>query len=123
MQLVDSVKTIVRDLDPDYLIIEATGMAYPDSIRETLEQENQYPIKIAALVDASRWRKLNFAMPMFVQSQLHCADIVYLNKADLVDPSLIPGLCAELGEIANGAPICCVSAIQGLDSQLFSVLK
>lgn len=122
-QLVDSVQAIARDFDPDYLIVEATGMAYPDSIQETLEKETPYPTKMAALVDASRWRKLKLAMPMFVQSQLRCADVVYVNKADLADPLRLPKLCEELADLAKGAPVCAVSAIGGLDPQVFSVLK
>lgn len=82
-RLIDAVKDIKETYRPRWLIIEATGMAYPDAICETLHGELQIDAKVLALVDASRWMRLIKAMPQFARSQLMCADVILINKTDL----------------------------------------
>lgn len=121
-QLPDSVAAIQREYDPDYLIVEATGMAYPDAIAEKLETVSNIRAKIAVLADASRWKKLMLAMPGFVLGQLNRADIVFLNKTDLVPETQISELREQIAALTK-APIYAISAAKELDSNLLVLLR
>lgn len=120
--LVSSVAAIHKDFDPDYLIIEATGMAYPDAIAQTVETECSFRSKIAVLADTSRWEKLSIAMPGFVYGQLSHADVVFLNKADLVSNEKLASVCTQISEKTD-APIYPVSMIHPLDPSLLHLLR
>lgn len=117
-----SVEMIQKNYDPDYLIIEATGMAYPDSIAQIVEQENGLNVNCIVLVDASRWDRLRIAMPGFVEGQLNRADIIFLNKIDLVSNDKATELCAQIGTQTN-APVYSVSMTKPLDSDHLNRLK
>lgn len=121
-QLPDSVAAIQEEYDPDYLIIEATGMAYPDAIAEILEKEANIPAKIVVLADASRWEKLALAMPNFVYGQLCRADIVFLNKIDLTQSAQVTQLHAQIAANTNAA-VYAITATKELDSGLLALLK
>ena len=82
-QLSESLEAVRQEFDPDYLVIEATGMAYPDAVAATVRDAGVGPAAIAAVVDTSRWPKLVYAMPQFVHGQLHEASVIYLNMLDL----------------------------------------
>ena len=107
--LPDSVKKIKTDFDPDYLIIETTGMAFPDAIAQTIESENRLPVTVAILADASRWERLNRAMPEFVRGQLKRADMVFLNKTDKVAVEKIEQIRDDLSRLVS-APVYPVQA-------------
>lgn len=116
-----SVGSIQNEYDPDYLIIEATGMAYPDVIAKMLETELNIQAKIAVLADATRWKKLQIAMPGFVNGQLNMANVVFLNKIDLVSPECLPDLCTQISSQTN-APVYPVSVSKLLDPALLDLL-
>ncbi len=83
-QLTDTIKEIENVYHPKWLIIEATGLAYPDAIWDTIHTEFQIDAKIITLLDASRWMRLQKAMPQFADAQLTRADVIIINKIDLV---------------------------------------
>ena len=74
--LCESVKQIENTWNPEFLLIEATGMAYPDNIRDVLREEAGKQASILALADAKRWKRVVRAMPQFVISQLKDADVI-----------------------------------------------
>ena len=82
-QLTDTIKEIENLYHPKWLIIEATGLAYPDAIWDTIHTEFQIDAKIITLLDASRWMRLQKAMPQFADAQLTRADVIIINKTDL----------------------------------------
>ena len=116
-----SVEKIRQEYAPDWLIIEATGMAYPDAIAAILEQEAGITPKVLVLADASRWKKLNIAMPAFVQGQLVRADVVLLNKVDLVGQEEKERLLSVI-ESRCTAPVYPVSLKEGLSPEVLSAL-
>lgn len=83
-ELVASIKTIKKQLDPVWLVIEATGVAYPGSIRKAILQDIDINAYILTIVDAKRWDKLVNAMETLVSGQLEDTHKVLLNKKDLV---------------------------------------
>ena len=116
-----SVEMIWKEYDPEYLIIEATGMAYPDTIAQTIEEENHLPVTVAILADASRWQRLNRAMPDFVQGQLKRADAVFLNKTDMVEQGIVDQIYANLAQTVK-APIFPIRAKESIDPNTLNYL-
>lgn len=77
---------LIRDtMDPAWIIVEATGVAYPKQIRESVEQCFNIPVRILALADASRWKRLKNYMSQLLEAQIECAELAIVNKVDLVD--------------------------------------
>ena len=79
-----ALKQISKDYDPEWLIIEATGLAYPDSIKHTITDTLGIRPGVLTLADAKRWHHYLLALRQFVESQLAEADVIFINKSDLV---------------------------------------
>lgn len=109
-QLSEQVKSIREAYDPQWLIIEATGLAYPDSVWKILQTELQIDAGILTLVDAARWMRLEKAMPQFAAAQMKKADVVMINKIDLVTGGQLLQIRESLKELHVSAKICQVSA-------------
>ena len=111
--LCESVKQIENTWNPEFLLIEATGMAYPDNIRDVLREEAGKQASILALADAKRWKRVVRAMPQFVISQLKDADVILVNKKDLVSPEEMETVQKEVAGYHPGAEIIPVCAVEG----------
>lgn len=84
-ELVASIKKIQLELDPQWLIIEATGVAYPGGIRKAILEGIGLDASIVIIADAKRWQRLVNAMESLVSGQLEDTSIVLLNKMDLIN--------------------------------------
>lgn len=120
--LMDAIEDVFTEFAPDYLITEATGMAYPDAILQTIQEQSDFPASIVSLVDASRWKKLLLAMPDFIRGQLHMADTILLNKADLVDSAILTDILQQLRQFTDCENIYVTTASQSLPENIFSHL-
>ena len=60
--LLADIRTIRDSVGPEWIIIEATGVAYPRQIKESVEACFRIPVKILALADAKRWKRLHAYM-------------------------------------------------------------
>lgn len=83
-ELVYSIRTIQKELNPEWLIIEASGIAHPGSMQQTILNGLGWPSYIVTIVDAKRWKRLARAMETMVAGQLEDSSKVLMNKADLV---------------------------------------
>lgn len=117
--LLDALSEIHNRYEPDYLIIEATGMAFPDSIAAILRDNGESDVTIVAMADAKRWHKVMRAMPQFLESQLVQASLVFLNKTDLVAPSVVEEIHQTLETIAPKAIVYPVCACSGIPESYF----
>jgi G3E family GTPase len=77
-----SVAAIRDALDPRYLILEASGVAEPQKIREVIAQTVDCEIKICCLCDARRWMRLVRTMCSLMTRQLAGADLLLINKVE-----------------------------------------
>ncbi len=82
--LIYSIRNIEENLGPEWLIIEATGIAHPGSIKNIILKRLEVTPYILTVADAKRWKRLARAMETFVTGQLEESSKVLLNKADLV---------------------------------------
>lgn len=84
-QLEDTISYLKKEFGPQWIIIEATGLAYPDKIKDMIEDAFGVVTEIITIVDAKRWIRLIAAMEPFVSGQLENASSVLINKIDCVD--------------------------------------
>lgn len=94
--LLADIRTIRDSMAPDWIIIEATGVAYPLQIKENVEACFRIPVKILALADAKRWKRLHAYMAQLIEGQVDAADCILLNKVDLVEEAEADAIVEEL---------------------------
>jgi len=99
-----TLKRIQSKYHPNRILIEATGVADPAAIMETLEEEAFQtllePGRVITILEADYWdERENFGS--FFQRQLNCADLILLNKVDRLPPDDIP---LVLDEIRDAVP-------------------
>lgn len=82
--LIDAIHTIHRDIDPDYLIVEMTGLARMSEIKKVFEKygEKDVPFRTVAVVDCVRFLKLCEVTGELMRDQISGTDAVLLNKVD-----------------------------------------
>ena len=84
-----TVKAVMEDIAPEWIIMEATGVAFPCNIKENLTNALGMDCHIVCLADAKRWKRLHNAMANLLEYQLKDADLILVNKADLVDETTL----------------------------------
>ncbi len=109
-QLVPAMQKLTDELDPQLIILEATGVATPDSMRDNICKYGGYPVRIVTLVDASRWERIRIALQILLQNQLEPADFICINKIDLVDEGQVDEVERTVREMNATAPLARVSA-------------
>jgi G3E family GTPase len=119
-----TVHDILREYEPDWLIIEATGMAQPDKIASTISQYVQGIEKVMSIVlaDAGRWNKLMDYMEVFLTQQIRGGDIIFLNKTDLVNAEKMNIILTQLCQINPKAEVFAVSAKDGIGGLVSEIL-
>jgi G3E family GTPase len=111
--LADAIfRVLQRDPGVDYLVVETTGLADPLPIVLTfLRSEFRDRVRvdsIVAVVDAESF-SLDFFNSKAAVNQLRYADVVLLNKCDLVGPEAASGVHQKIQAAADGARILCSS--------------
>ncbi|MEM3383236.1 MAG: GTP-binding protein [Nitrososphaerales archaeon] len=115
--LQSTLKTLYENYRPDIILIEPTGIAFPSKIKEIINGLTDIPLEqapVIALVDAERFRKIFREMEHFLIKQIKEADIVAINKIDLIKSKWdIDLLKSALREINPSAYILSMSAKRG----------
>ena len=106
--LLRDLDMIAREIKPDLLFIEATGIAEPSDISSLMMTEflqdaymKSYTITV---VDAMNFPKLSTILPV-LKIQVQVADIILLNKTDLVEEENLTAICQQLGALNPSARI------------------
>ncbi len=121
--IIKKLAQIADDIQPDYLFIEATGLAVPSDISAMLRTDllkERYRSGVAVcLVDAVNCLKLLKVLPA-ISSQINIADIIIINKIDLVDNELLHKLRQELLTLNRQADIIETSYAKVEQSKIFA---
>lgn len=120
-----SINQIREDFDPEYIIVEATGLALPDKIAETILQytkDCEY-LKIITIADASRFDEITESVDIFFNNQMKCGNIMLLNKTDLVDANKKNQIITKLSSINPNAELYAICANQNIDCVLEKILQ
>ncbi len=102
MAMLDLVQLTPR---PQHVLLEASGVALPGAIASSVGLLAQYRLDgVLVLADAEtvHERARDVYMGDTVRRQLHDADLIILNKIDLVEPNLLATTRAWLGNEVNG---------------------
>jgi G3E family GTPase len=123
-ELVYTLQKIEKNIDPEYVIMEATGVANPDGIRETLEEgyQSKLPIKMCCLADAGRWKRMLKPLGHIIQAQLDGAHLILINKVDLVTPEVLKEVDDSVRSFNNSAEIFHISALKPIDTEIWAKL-
>lgn len=84
----ETLEALMEDYNPDIVIIEPTGIAFPFQIKEGIEElkiEGLTFAPVVSIVDASRMTMELKQIPVFIVNQIKESEIVCINKIDLVD--------------------------------------
>ncbi|MDR1921542.1 MAG: cobalamin biosynthesis protein P47K [Candidatus Adiutrix sp.] len=108
-QLAGAIEEIRADLNPQWLLIEASGLAH-QTIVDVIARSGPglRPFSIV-LADAQRWDELMENMPMLISTQMEKADLILLNKADAAAPDELARAEEEIRAISE-KPCCRISA-------------
>ena len=106
IDLIQTLQILNHEYSPERLVIEATGVADPLSIKEALNDRMLLPHfqleKIITIVDSDFWEAREAFGTVF-KSQINQADIILLNKIDTIDKSEIPVILKEIQEESEKA--------------------
>jgi G3E family GTPase len=109
-ELLSSIDKIEKELNPEWLIMEATGLAFPGSIRANVTEALDLTCRICCLADAKRWSRIMRAMEQLVTDQMESADMILINKIDLVDEETVKEVRESITGINDKAVIAEISA-------------
>lgn len=118
-ELVTVAGRIQKEFDPEWLVVEATGVAYPMKMKENLKEGIGLDPRISILVDASRWKRLIIPMNSLLRGQVEGADTVLVNKIDLAAPEEIETVETDITEFDSHTRILCISARESVPDQVW----
>ncbi|MCD4703865.1 MAG: GTP-binding protein [Methanosarcinaceae archaeon] len=108
-----TVNTLCNTYKPDVLLIEPTGIAFPHIIKNDVMLMNLSDVTFAPLVtliDGSRFKYLMKEVKHFSERQIVDADIIIINKIDLVDHIRLPIIESSAHQLNPGAKVISLSA-------------
>jgi G3E family GTPase len=118
--LLTSVKEVKDGLSPEWLILEATGLAYPYKIKDNLKDALGVDSRVCVIVDAKRWKRLQASLPGMLNDQLNRADVIIINKIDIVDNNMVESVKESIASINPAANIILCNASEGLSDDICS---
>jgi G3E family GTPase len=84
--LLVQLREIVPWYNPEYVIVEPTGLAFPENIADiaATDQRDIEWMKIVCIVDAERYYELMEVTPGLITAQIKAANLVIVSKTDLI---------------------------------------
>ncbi|MGI6217828.1 MAG: CobW family GTP-binding protein [Coriobacteriales bacterium] len=120
-QLVPTLEKLRKTYDPEVVIVEATGVACPKQIKDTIVGAGlKDDVRICTIVDAARWDRIKLALANLIESQLMDADTILVNKIDLVEPEKPDQVIEELKQINPDPKFFKVSAMENTDDSIWA---
>lgn len=121
-ELVSAAVRICKELDPEWLVIETTGIAYPKNMQENLKNAVGYDSRIVILVDAVRWNRLLLPMNNLLRGQLVGSDAVLINKTDLADEATLEKMERDILGFEPNAVIRRISALADIPPDVWNTV-
>lgn len=120
--LISGIKEIEAKVNPEWLVIEATGLAFPDKIALSIQKNLGIASRLIVLVDASRWQKIRIPMANLIEGQLKDAPFILINKIDLVNEEKLSSIETEVRQINQDATILRISGLETIAEGNWQVL-
>ena len=119
-----AVNEVIDSIDPEMIVVETTGVAEPDAlifdIQESLPRVRLDGVVTVADADAMiRFPQIGHTTRM----QIEDADIILLNKVDLVSPEELIKVKEKLSQMNEAAPILLIERCQAEPDLLFGIAR
>ncbi|MCQ2405657.1 MAG: cobalamin biosynthesis protein P47K [Oscillospiraceae bacterium] len=121
-ELIGAVEKIEKEFDPEWLILETTGVAYPQNIKENLIDLMNIKARVCVLVDAKRWARLIRPMEALLSGQIQKSDCVLVNKVDLVDDEALSKVDSDILGFEPEAKIMHISALSPIAEEVWQTV-
>lgn len=110
-----ALRNIMKDIDPDIIIIEPTGLALPHKVKDLvhISMIGEDECFIIGVTDVERFQILLDKKEAFFRMQMSKADFVLINKADLAKPGQIDSIKSWFGKEFPDKPLQVISAKTG----------
>jgi G3E family GTPase len=114
--LVETLRTVQNRYEPDWVIIEPTGLAAPGDLLGVVVDNcpDVDMIRVLTIVDAARWPMLLEIVEPLVTAQIETADIVVVNKVDEVDDDALAAVMRSVRGLVGKSTVLPVSAATGV---------
>jgi G3E family GTPase len=100
-----AMKEILQKARPDVVVLETTGVAEPDAIALSLEGMQDVRLEaVVCVVDADGLLRFP-SLGLTGRAQIEMADIILLNKKDLVDDKYLKALETKINSINSSSSI------------------
>jgi G3E family GTPase len=119
--LLTQLREFVPWYNPEYVIFEPTGVAYPEAVSEIVSASgvDLEWVRTVTVVDASRYEEIHDAVPRLTEAQIAAADTVLLSKIDLVDAAVVAAISEAVRGINPEAALYEVNAEEGIPDEVF----
>jgi G3E family GTPase len=99
--LITTIQRIAKELSPERLLIEPSGVASPSGVLEALESAGFGGASVIGIIDVVEFLELSESgmYGNFFQDQIENADVILLNKTDLAEEALISSTERMVGSI------------------------
>ena len=121
-ELVSAAYEIEKEYAPDWLIVETTGLAYPGLIQDNLSAGIGMESRVCTVVDVSRWKRLMNAMRELFVGQTERADVVLMNKTDLVPEQVLNDVGKDIAKMNPDAVRIATSAVGNVEDYIWDVV-
>ena len=122
-ELVSGLNKIKREIDPQLVILETTGVAFPHNIRETIQYSMpDLECRVCCVTDAKRWNRLLIPMGNLLPDQLDRADVIIINKVDKVDQAEADQVEQSIRKFNDTAVFFRICANETIDTKVFEAM-
>lgn len=107
-----TITLLTKDYAPEILLIEPTGIAFPQIIKNEINLMDLRDVSIqplVTLIDGSRFKQLMKEVKNFAMRQIIDAEILGINKVDLVEEIRIPIIEASVQQLNPKAKVILLS--------------
>ena len=112
-ELITAALRLRKNYDPQWLIVETTGLAYPGRIQDNLRDAMGLQARVVVLVDAKRWPRIRKPMEQLLMGQIVNSHAVVINKIDLVTPEALELVKQQIREMDANTDIHTICALDG----------
>lgn len=119
--LTTTLNNLAAEVDPKWVIIECTGLAYPGNLIETVVKYGKgiESIYTVSVVDAKRSDMLFEMMPVLTEKQISDGNMVIINKVDLVSQDKLVQIEKKVMELNPSATVHKVTASKEIDTSIW----
>jgi len=115
VNLLTTLKALEDEHAADVVIVEPSGVAAPDMVRQLLTGYDGHieSTRILVLFDIERFRALSAVARPYMESSIDAADVVVINKIDLARDGEVADLVDQIHQRRPSVKIVTLSARQG----------